>query len=231
MYGSSNPTLTIVYQDPEVIANLPFTFAGFSTDTYSASYTSGTVSVVRTGTISVLGDGTGTLYLPASQTYPNCLRLKLNLTQKEVWPTYTSTINVLQYVYFNSSNKQSLLAVGQTTFAASTTTTTFKGKIVSVNDRALYSGINELKGNETNFSLYPNPASNTANIWFVPINTESYDLSITNSLGQTVRSTSYPNLNPGTYNIAVDLKGLPSGIYYVKLKDSKQEGVKKLIIE
>ena len=83
----------------------------------------------------------------------------------------------------------------------------------------------------SNFNLYPNPATNTANLWFVLTQNESYEMTIINQLGQVVRNKSYSDLSPGPYTLEVDVKDLPAGIYYVKLKGMKQEGMKKLIIE
>ncbi len=220
----------MVYQNPQTIATLPFTFPTFCTDTYSSSYTQGTVSVVMNGTVSTLGDGTGTLYLPGSKTYTNCLRVKLDLKQIENHGTYTQTLTAEEFVYFNSSSKWSLLTVGNLTVALSFTTSIYKIKSISVSD-ALFAGINEKQANESYFSLYPNPAINTANLQFVHSQNESYEMTITNTLGQAVRNKSYSDLAPGPYNLEVDLKDLPSGIYYVKLKGAKQEGIRKLIIE
>jgi hypothetical protein len=230
-YGKSNPTLTIVYQDAQRLATLPFQFATFSTDTYSSSYTSGTVSVTRTGTVSTLGDATGTLYLPNSLTYSNCLRIKLSISEVEVWPTYSTTLTAVGFVYFNSASKWGLLTVLSFSAQNSFTSTVVKGRSVEVNDAAIYAGIKEQDNDASNFSLYPNPAANSANLWFVLTDNESYEMNITNSLGQVVRNQSYNDMKPGAYNLEVDLKELPAGIYYVKLKGTTQEGVKKLIIE
>jgi hypothetical protein len=239
-YGSSTSTAAVVYGNPQTIANIPFTYGYVTSDTYSVVDTSTPSQTMTTvGSLTTTGDAWGTLNMPGGKTYPNTLRLKLQITQTStvvssstLTPNYTFTYTGNQYVHISSVSKWAILSVGITTATvkSGTFTNTSKSKSVTLGDM-VFAGINDPKTNAANFNLYPNPATNTANLWFVLAQNESYDMSITNALGQVVRNKSYSDLAPGPYNLEVDLKDLPSGIYYVKLKGAKQEGVKKLIIE
>ncbi len=238
-YGTSDGTTTVVYGNPQTIANIPFTYGTISADTYSVITPSATETSTITGSLTTTGDAWGTLNLPGGKSFANTLRIKLQITQfATVVPTttvgvaYNYTYTVNNYVHLSSASKWSLMSAGFSTITlqSGTITNTSKGKSLTIGD-ALFTGLTENELSESNFSLYPNPATNTANLWFVLAQNENYEMSITNSLGQIVRNTSYSNLNPGPYNLEVDIKDLPSGIYYVKLKGTKQEGIKKLIIQ
>ena len=239
-YGSSTSTAAVVYGNPQTLANIPFTYGTITADTYSfvdVSVPNQTQTAV--GSLTTTGDAWGTLNMPGGKSFPNTLRLKIQITEtgsivttSTMSANYTYTYNIADYAHINSVSKWGILSAGffTITVKSGTFTNVSKSKSVSVGD-ALFAGINNEIINTSNFNLYPNPATNTANLWFVLTQNESYDMSITNALGQVVRNTSYSDLSLGPYNLEVDLKDLPSGIYYVKLKGIKQEGVKKLIIE
>jgi hypothetical protein len=70
VYGFTNNTISIVYQNPLVFASLPFIYGQIFTDTYSASYTFSGQPISETGTITTTGDAYGTLNTPGN-TYPN----------------------------------------------------------------------------------------------------------------------------------------------------------------
>ncbi len=238
-YGSSDGTVTVIYGNPQTIASIPFTYGTISADTYSMIIPSSVDTQTITGSLTTTGDAWGTLNMPGGKSFPNTLRIKLQITQfgtvvatSTLAASYTYTYNVNNYVHLSSASKYDIFATGVSTITlkSGTLTNTYKDKNASVGE-ALFTGLAENQFSDSNFSLYPNPAANSANLWFVLTQNESYDMTITNGLGQVVRNKSYSDLKPGPYNLEVDLKGLQSGIYYVKLKGTKQEGVKKLIIE
>jgi Secretion system C-terminal sorting domain len=61
-------------------------------------------------------------------------------------------------------------------------------------------------------SVYPNPASTSANLLINSATGEQADISLINMLGQTVQHSSAALL-PGSNTTPVDLSGLPAGIY------------------
>ncbi len=235
-YGQTSSTLSVIYGNPLTLFAFPFSYGMASSDTYSTMYVSGGSSYVTNGSYTTTADGWGTLNMPGLKSYANTLRIKLqgyatgSITTGTTVVTYTQTST--NYIHICAASKSSILDIATTTTTAKsgTFTNVAKGKTVKVND-IIFTGIREEKLNSSNFSVYPNPAANSANLWFVLTNNESYEMSITNTLGQVVRATSYNDLAPGTYNLAVDLKDLRSGIYYVRLKGKEQEGIQKLIIE
>lgn len=232
-YGTTNSSVSIVYQNPELIANLPLTYGTFCTDTYSASYTDNSLPVSRNGTVSTTGDGTGTLNMPGNKNYTNVLRIKLEVTQIENYGAVASvTATIRGYVYLNASSKFSILSTNVFTFTqvSGTTTSTFYGKSVQVGDM-YFTGVKE-NDNTTNFNVFPNPSANKEiSIQFSPAMNDSYELSIFNALGQEVKHLSYANMPAGDHNEKINLSELNSGLYTIKLKSKNHQSTQKLIVD
>lgn len=85
--------------------------------------------------------------------------------------------------------------------------------------------INEMP-NDLPIRIYPNPAKNLLKIEFEGTETESARLALSNTLGQEVYSLN--NLNQKQ---EIDLNFLPSGIYFLKLKDYSGQKTFKIIKE
>ena len=78
------------------------------------------------------------------------------------------------------------------------------------------------------FTLYPNPASDNLSISFDSFLEEQGSIEIINSLGMLVKSF---HLQPNTNNAVLNIEGLSSGVYIVKLSIGGSTYDKKLIIE
>jgi len=232
VYGFTNSTISIVYQNTLVFASLPFVYGQIFTDTYSASYTFSGTPISETGTITTTGDAYGTLNTPGN-TYPNVFRIKLqNNRVQNVGGTQTLTTNSIDYIYINTNagigTKNSLLSINNTTSSTSASTVITKSKSGSISHNVLQ-GMLELR-KENNFSVYPNPVSSKElTLNFIPNNSENYAVSICNTLGQNVKEITLNDSHSGSETI--DVSDLTAGIYFIKLKGNHTEGVKKLIIE
>ncbi len=84
-------------------------------------------------------------------------------------------------------------------------------------------GVNEILENQ--FSINPNPAKNKICITLKQI--ESGQIQIFNSAGQIVLEKHFEDKN----KIELNTEALKSGVYLIKLQDSKNSGLKKLIIK
>ncbi|NUM50777.1 MAG: T9SS type A sorting domain-containing protein [Flavobacteriales bacterium] len=115
-----------------------------------------------------------------------------------------------------------------TDIVASTTTYTTINTISYT--KSLYCGVLPNEVDEMNLrekvSIYPNPANDVLNIVFDEIITEPTSVDIYDAFGRTVLSE---NIVRNIYSI--DISGLPKGIYLTKVKNFKNEIVKKIIIE
>ena len=232
IYGTTNATETIVYQNPLTYVTFPFTYGNITTDTYSTSYTTNSIPVSQMGTVTTTGDGTGTLNTPGNS-FPNVLRVKLQLKSILNYGSFgTFTSTTTQYLFLSSVSKFALLSVGSGTQTSNTgtTTTTSNSTSGTINNMVL-AGIKESK-KDANFSIYPNPVvNNEVELYFVLSQEENYNASIYNTLGQKVKEIAIGNKSPGVYNEKIDLSTLKSGVYYIHLKGNKQEGVQKIVVQ
>ncbi|MEO6301739.1 MAG: T9SS type A sorting domain-containing protein, partial [Bacteroidia bacterium] len=230
VYGFTSSTLTAVYQNPENLVNYPFTYGTISSDTYSTSYTYSSIPVTSSGTVTVTGDGSGTLNTPGNS-YTNVLRLKIQTTDITNFGSFgTSTTTAVGYTYLNSLSKFQLLSVNSSTSTSSTSTVVTTNKSGNINNMVL-AGIKE-SNKSANFSVYPNPTSDKKiELYFVLANEENYNATIYNTLGQKVKMIELGSKAPGIYNEVVDLTNLEAGVYYLHLKGNKQEGIQKIVIQ
>jgi hypothetical protein len=231
IYGSTNSTLSVVYQNPLTIVTLPFPYGTISNDTYQSSYTYSTTPISENGTITTTADAYGTLNTPGNS-FPNVLRIRVHEhIIQNIGAVVTNTIDADAYVFFGSASKFSLLSVNLTSVTASTNSNvTTKTKSASISN-VIMQGIKE-NSRSANFSIYPNPSSGKElMLHYVLIENENYTVTIYNSLGQVVKEVKLGERVPGMYHDVIDLNKMSSGIYYLRLKGQKQDGVQKLIME
>jgi hypothetical protein len=223
IYGSTNSTLSVVYQNPLTIVTLPFPYGTISNDTYQSSS--------ENGTITTTADAYGTLNTPGNS-FPNVLRVKLQEhIIRNVGAVVTQTIDQNSYVFFGSASKFSLLSVNLGSITVSTNSNvTTKTKDASISN-VIMQGIKE-NSREVNFSIYPNPATEKEiMLHYVLVENENYTATIYNSLGQVVKEVKLGERAPGMYHDVIDLNKMSGGIYYLRLKGQKQDGMQKLIVE
>ncbi len=87
-------------------------------------------------------------------------------------------------------------------------------------------GVKENSSLVSNLNFYPNPASSNGTIEVVLKETTKMDLSIVNSVGQTVYSNSISG-NIGSNKIDVNLNNLSSGLYFYQVKVGNSNAITK----
>ncbi len=80
------------------------------------------------------------------------------------------------------------------------------------------------------FNVFPNPASNNANIEFTSPAKQAIQLSIIDINGKIIMLQNI-NANPNKNNIAVDLTSYTKGIYIVKLQTNNGQQTQRLTVE
>ena len=80
-----------------------------------------------------------------------------------------------------------------------------------------------------NFSVYPNPADNEANVRFSVQNNQSVNVKITNLVGQVVQSTNV-NAQSGQNLVVMPTASLKSGVYMIEVTANGMKQVKRLVI-
>jgi hypothetical protein len=235
LWGATNPTLTILFSNAELVLYLPFTYLNANTDTYASTFSFSGITANQNGTVTTNGDAYGTLNMPGGNSFPNTLRIKLTSVENNTYTgsvSATETVVANSYIYFNSASKNAMLTIENSlkTTKSGTTTTVVKDKKVTINNAA-FVGIKESVKN-SNFSISPNPSSNKEiNLSFLLLESENYTAIVYNALGQEVKTMNFGELCPERYSIKMDLHDLNSGLYYLKLKGNTNEGIQKIILE
>lgn len=75
----------------------------------------------------------------------------------------------------------------------------------------------ELVNVVTNFGVYPNPSTDVTNVAFNVTSPSTAVIEVYNALGQRVMFNDMGSILPGAYNQTLDMSGLNSGMYFVKL--------------
>lgn len=92
-------------------------------------------------------------------------------------------------------------------------------------------GINENNATPVSaLSIYPNPAKNEAFVNVTLTNSSNLSVYVLNALGQIVKSNSLQGF-AGANTLNVDLQGLNSGVYFVKVSDGNHASTTKLIVQ
>lgn len=220
--SSSNCT---VFSNPMTLLTMPFTYGSSYFDTFGFNIN----NQASTGSLTIIGNGTGTLILPGI-TLNNVLKVSGTYNQIYTAPGATITAIGVQEFFYSSISKFPLFTISTSTNTQNSISTTYidgnVNKLV-----ALGVGINESKF-ENNFSIYPNPASNKeVSLSFFNYNESTVGITLLNTLGQVIKEYTFKDLNQGQNKVTLDLKTIPVGIYYLQIKTNDQESTKKLIIE
>lgn len=211
-----------------IVSVWPIAFGYNKTDAFSGTVQTATASVngTATGNIHTIASGSGTLLLPGSITFTNVLQITSTQTINAslAFGLITATIVSKSCQYYHGTQKFPILTVNYQDISGA-----FSGSSGTIRiNNSIYTGIRETSLN-SDFSLYPNPATDKLNIVLTNKKAENVSVKIFNNLGQLVKTT---QLGTATdINNQIDLTGLNSGIYVVKTTVGNASSSKKLIKE
>ncbi len=223
--AGTNGTTPILfsYSNPETALTLPFTYGSLVDDDYTAhaSYTANgiLIDIYRTGHVTTLADGFGTLITPTG-TYTNCLRIKaVDATRDSI--VYTgipipATISLNNSTSYNYSGPGSTNAIFMIVFDTSSTsgtvTPTFSATYSTFStDIKPLSQVKEL-------SMFPNPAYNVSELTLQinELNSGAAVLNIFDLNGRKVKSEEVNITNRN--NFSVDISGLSRGLFILQIQ-------------
>ncbi len=84
-------------------------------------------------------------------------------------------------------------------------------------------------GETSNFTIYPNPARGIVNIKCKISATSNFELALYNTAGIRVRLLGHEKFELGEYQERIDLTNLPSGIYFIVLKQYEKKEYHKFL--
>lgn len=97
------------------------------------------------------------------------------------------------------------------------------------NIQSIITNITDQKEN-SNFSVFPNPANEVANIKFEIAEYGSAKITLYNALGAQITTLLDAIFEPGTHQIEVQTQSLSKGIYYLRLESNQSTSVLKLVV-
>ncbi len=102
------------------------------------------------------------------------------------------------------------------------------GKLISIDQEDITTGIKYIKQTEKYVSVYPNPATDNLNIDITTEKSSNPEVQILNSFGQVVYSEIY-TINSGQNTVKMNISELPSGIYFVRATFGNESIIKKFV--
>jgi hypothetical protein len=212
---------TAILSDRGVIfPSFPYGYGSSNYDTLSGTVATGFGSGTVVGGITTTVDGSGTLDLPGAS-FSNVIRVKMYTHMFIDLSLITSEYKETRYMFFSSASKFPLFETG-ILYAQGAIDP--PQSFAYLNDVA-FVGMKETK-NSNSFTLFPNPAKND---FTINLNsTKAVNVAITNQMGQLVKTEM---LNSNSASPTINLAGLSSGIYSVRVYNGEINEVKKLVIE
>lgn len=218
--------MNVVYSDPEDFLRFPFTYNSTYTDSWAATFVSGT-AYYRRGTTTVTGDSYGTLKLP-SGTYNNVLRVHFVENYQDSSNSGTPVIQTYkndQYMWYLPGNHSPIASVYTLTIGTSSPTKT--GYYLA----GIKVGINENDRLLGSYSLFPNPVSENLNIAFSLTENKKIEIKLYNSIGEEVSSNIFKEGLIGVNEFILDVAVLPEGIYFAQLNlEGNITSTKKFVV-
>ena len=218
------------YTDESLYLPYPCTYNTAFTDTsaYFYDYTGGTAN--GAGNSSYTADGFGTLILPYDTIY-NVLKLTGTETVTESIPG-TSVTTVAQQNYFFKPG------VHVYVLSATALSQSFNGGPPQSGSNLFYlsegflNGVGEQAKQAIGVDAWPVPARDQLNVSYGLAGDHQVAIGLFDVTGRSVRSMQARTINSGVQSTTLDVKGLPAGIYLLKVTDDHgQSGSRKVVIE
>ncbi len=225
----------IVYSEPFVKMNYPFAYGdSFSGDFKSELFDKDGTTTTITGEYHISADATGGLKLPGNIFYPGALRVHEVKTSQHIKNDRLVIAYLEAYRWYVSNHRFPVLSVinnkwtyadGRTresTVAAYNPVFIYHADVLSV----------DTPDHEFSFNVYPNPASEYANIRFFVDNPSKVQLNMFDYQGRLVAE--FENINEfegeWTTRFSIPAKGLQPGIYTIRLAINEKLHTRKIVI-
>lgn len=227
--GLSSTTMSLKFTNSAILTKYPVSYGSTHTDNISGTFVY-SVSGTCSGNITTNADGLGTLNLPNSQSLTNVLRVKSVQTITLSYIIPIGTLKQTVYNYYHSSQKFPIVSINYTSITLTGQTSTVTGVVTghSAYFTAQPVGINSQAINESNFSIYPNPALNQFYLQLDNPNAKPVNVEISDLTGQKVKSIA---IGTGNINEAIATNGMTKGLYFVKVTQGTAVSTRKLLIE
>lgn len=228
VYSSTLGT-AVSYSDPERILSYPCAYNTTWNDPFYSSFNALGFPCVRSGNITGLADGYGTLNLPFG-TVSNVLRVRtVEDYSDDLGIAGTIDYDFTTYYYYKPGIHAALLQISdQTTAIAGQAPTTTQG--LTYLDGASV-GMDEALRNAIGIDLFPNPAHDQVTVTFSSGGGNLF-LELIDATGQSVRSERLAGQAMGVGRSDLDVSGLGTGLYLLRITaPNGDQGVQRLVVQ
>ena len=215
------PTEGTTYSAIATFTTLPTQVILGEVATQEASYIDSTRATIN-GTLISVGNATtnialGFIYSPIA----NPLLGEANVIDKQI--TYTSNMTTF--------NKPLIELQPNTTYYYKSYITNDAGTAYGTEENFTTSslGLNDIENKSFSVSIYPNPATNTTKLTINGIEGD-VQISISDAPGRIINTSTTKSIN-GVIEQTINVSNLAKGIYYIRIQNTTQSRVQKLIVK
>ena len=226
--GFADGVSLIYYHDPMERMNFPFTYNSTFTDVFASEFHDAqNIKTYRSGEITALADGFGTLKLPFG-TYENVLRVKYIESYKDsllVGAGYQEVNYEREtYSWFLPGTHQPLLTISQLNKDGQMD---YQADFLDMNN--VIAKVKEAKSNAS-FKVYPNPANDEITIELDAIQLGSGEIILYNLSGQVVLQQQV-QVSADLFTLKINLQDIPAGGYLLTVNMPTAQSVRLLEIQ
>ena len=209
--------------DPEVFLSFPFHYNKTFVNDFSGTVTSSGVTSPRTGSITVTGDGTGTLIMPYGE-FKNVLRVKVLEVTTDSIANGTVTIKTLTHSWFQEGIHAAIASVIETTVGLNVTTR------ASFLDESIILSNQSLSRWDTPVLTFPNPATDHISVAFQLQHPSRVQWQLVSMKGEQVSPITSEFRATGPNTIQLNLTTIPNGSYILQLIADGKISSKKILV-
>jgi Secretion system C-terminal sorting domain len=216
---------TVAFSNSAKELVFPCTFGTTWNDTYALNYTASGFPVVRTGTINGVADGYGELQLP-NAIVPNVLRVKVRKTQQDQAAITSVYRSFDSYYYYSTDSRYPMLKLSRDTviLGGGSPAVTFVAEWLL----GPGTGINDVDAASVSFEPYPNPTTGRVDLGLGQDELRSVE--VFTAAGRLVRSE--VKTIGSTANTVLDLTGLATGVYHLKVTGTDgRSGSRRIVVQ
>lgn len=200
----------VAFSNGAVELVFPCTFGTTWSDPYALNYTAGGFPCVRTGVVTGLADGYGSIALP-NMMIPEVLRVKVRKVQTDQTPLGILYRSFTTYYYYDVNTRYPVMRTSEDSLiiAGGTPAATYTAEWLF----GAGTGLADLAADNLVFEPYPNPTSGQLDVGAG--SQELRSVEVFTSTGQPVKDE--VKRMSGAMSGLIDLSALPAGIYQVRV--------------
>lgn len=224
-YGSVIGGYVFYFTNPLKLLFLPMTYLDNNTDSFAANYPQFPNYLERTGSITAISDGYGTLIMPGNNTYENVLRIKYTLNILDNYGGQNIDTLVEEYYdWYGSDITFPILQIGSriTNPYNSTENSIVKYIRIKTAQNLTTSSSNS---NVSKISIYPNPSQGNCSINLPNVSSQNYQIIVCDAKGQRVFQENTVAQN----SHVLPLEHLSQGVYFIQVANSNSIQTLKFI--